>query len=233
MVLRKFMVSGAALLGVALVFGSANAMAQPPAEGGQGARRAGRGQGAGGRGQQQMGGMMVIPGAFRAVNPTPEQQQKFEALQSQMQQEMMGLRDMQPQERGPKMRELNTKFQADVEALLTPEQKTKFQAEMKLRATPEGRLIAALDPLNLTDEQKTKIEPIAKETSVALQTAMQNRDGQGNPREKMQEIFDGFKSKVRPLLTPDQQTKLDTMDARAFMGGGMRRPGGGQGRPNP
>lgn len=228
MILRKVMVSAVALLSVSLVATGAHAQNQPPAGGGGGGR--GQGRGGQGRGGMQMGPMMAIPGAFKAVNPTPEQQQKFQDLQIKMQQDMQAMFQGgggggDRQAMMAKMQEMSTKFQTDVEAILTPEQKTKFQAEVKMRSTPEGRLIGALDPLNLTEDQKTKILPIAKETAAKQQALMQDQNLQGQERrEKNQQITDDFKAKVRPLLTPEQQPKLDTLELR----GGGGRPGGGR-----
>ena len=57
--------------------------------------------------------------------------------------------------------------------------------------------------LNLTSEQQTKVQPIidqAKPQMAAIhQEAMQ----------KMKAVMDSTMSQIRPLLTPDQQKKLD------------------------
>jgi Spy/CpxP family protein refolding chaperone len=59
------------------------------------------------------------------------------------------------------------------------------------------------DKLNLTADQKTKVQPIvdaAKPQIAAIhQEAMQ----------KMKTVMDGTLSQIRPLLNPDQQKKLD------------------------
>jgi Spy/CpxP family protein refolding chaperone len=59
--------------------------------------------------------------------------------------------------------------------------------------------------LNLTSDQQTKVQPIidtAKPQIAAIhQEAMQ----------KMKGVMDSTLSQVRPLLTPDQQKKLDTI----------------------
>jgi Spy/CpxP family protein refolding chaperone len=61
------------------------------------------------------------------------------------------------------------------------------------------------EKLNLTPDQKTKVQPIldATEPQIAAihQEAMQ----------KMKGVMDSTLSQVRPLLTPDQQTKLDAI----------------------
>jgi Spy/CpxP family protein refolding chaperone len=59
------------------------------------------------------------------------------------------------------------------------------------------------DKLNLTAEQQTKVQPIldqAKPQIAAIhQEAMQ----------KMKSVIEGAVSQIRPLLTPEQQKKLD------------------------
>jgi len=61
------------------------------------------------------------------------------------------------------------------------------------------------DKLNLTADQQTKVQPIldaAKPQIAAIhQEAMQ----------KMQTVMSSTLSQIRPLLNPDQQTKLDAI----------------------
>jgi len=61
------------------------------------------------------------------------------------------------------------------------------------------------EQLNLTSDQQTKVQPIldaAKPQIVAIhQEAMQ----------KMKGVMDGTLSQIRPLLTADQQKKLDAV----------------------
>ena len=61
------------------------------------------------------------------------------------------------------------------------------------------------ETLNLTPEQKTKVQPIldqAKPQMAAIhQDAMQ----------KSKAVMDSTMSQIRPLLTPDQQKKLDAV----------------------
>src|SRR6266550_2523979 len=61
------------------------------------------------------------------------------------------------------------------------------------------------ETLNLTPEQKTKVQPIldqAKPQIVAIhQDAMQ----------KSKAVMDSTMAQIRPLLTPEQQTKLDSV----------------------
>ena len=71
---------------------------------------------------------------------------------------------------------------------------------------PHGNpLYRMTETLNLTPEQKTKVQPIldqAKPQMAAIhQDAMQ----------KSKAVMDSTMSQIRPLLTPDQQKKLDAV----------------------
>ena len=59
--------------------------------------------------------------------------------------------------------------------------------------------------LNLTDDQKAKVQPIidqAKPQIVAIHK---------EAMEKMHAVMENAGSQIRPLLTPEQQTKFDAM----------------------
>ncbi len=225
MQIKRVVVGVSALLGVGLLSVSARAQEGAPAP----AQNPGQGQGRGGG--QRRGGInpRAMTQAFSAVNPTAEQTQKMRDLAAKMREDQKGLQSLQGRERREKAMEMNRKFVTDVEALLTPEQKTKFQEELK-KAQAEGPgangggLMAALEPLNLTAEQKTKVEPIAKETQEQLAKLRTDQNLQGQARtDKMTQIVDDMRAKVRPLLTPEQQTKFDELRINAGGGGGGRR----------
>ena len=57
--------------------------------------------------------------------------------------------------------------------------------------------------LNLTPEQKTKVQPIIDETSPQIQTI--RRDAE----QKIKTLVDNAMAQVRPILTPEQQKMLD------------------------
>jgi hypothetical protein len=59
--------------------------------------------------------------------------------------------------------------------------------------------------LNLTADQQTKVQPILDATKPQLATIHQEA------MQKTKSVMDGALSQIRPLLTPDQQTKLDAI----------------------
>lgn len=59
--------------------------------------------------------------------------------------------------------------------------------------------------LNLTDDQKTKVQPIIDQTKP--QMAAIHKEAM----EKMHALMESAGAQIRPLLTPEQQTKFDAM----------------------
>ena len=61
------------------------------------------------------------------------------------------------------------------------------------------------DSLNLTPEQQTKVQPILDQTKPQIAAIHQEA------MQKMRTVMDSTLSQVRPLLTADQQKKLDAI----------------------
>lgn len=61
------------------------------------------------------------------------------------------------------------------------------------------------DQLNLTPEQQTKVQPILDQTKPQIAAIHQEA------MQKMKTVIQGAVSQIRPLLTADQQTKLDAI----------------------
>jgi hypothetical protein len=59
--------------------------------------------------------------------------------------------------------------------------------------------------LNLTADQKAKVQPILDEAKPQIAAIHQDA------MQKSKAIMDSTMSQIRPLLTPDQQTKLDAI----------------------
>jgi Spy/CpxP family protein refolding chaperone len=66
-----------------------------------------------------------------------------------------------------------------------------------------GVLEKTTEGLNLTPEQKTKVQPIIDQTSPQIQTI--RRDAE----QKIKTLVDNAMAQIRPLLTPEQQKMLD------------------------
>ena len=59
--------------------------------------------------------------------------------------------------------------------------------------------------LSLTDEQKTKVQPIIDQTKPQLAAIHKEA------MEKMHALLENATNQIRPLLTPEQQVKFDAM----------------------
>src|SRR5205085_7387937 len=59
--------------------------------------------------------------------------------------------------------------------------------------------------LNLTADQQTKVQPIVDQAKPQLQTIHQEA------MTKAKSVIDASITQIRPLLTPEQQTKLDAI----------------------
>lgn len=96
----------------------------------------------------------------------------------------------------------------------------------------EARVEQLNEALNLTDEQRAKITPLLADEVKQIEQV--RADNSLMPREqsaKIREIRQVTQQQIRPLLTAEQQQKLDTMWQRGQAAGGPGRGGqGGQGR---
>jgi len=103
----------------------------------------------------------------------------------------------------------------EIKAVLSPDQQTKFQtaydtAKITEASTP---ILAFLtDKLTLTEDELTKVTPIVTDfTQQSLKLRQDTTLDRDARRTKMNSLWDDTKVKIRPLLTPDQQTTLDTL----------------------
>jgi periplasmic protein CpxP/Spy len=71
------------------------------------------------------------------------------------------------------------------------------------------RLEAAVQSLNLTDDQKPKVKDIFADAKTKRQAVFTDSSlTQDQKRDKMKELHEATMSKLNEVLTPDQQTEL-------------------------
>ncbi|MEY2542097.1 MAG: hypothetical protein QOI22_1699 [Verrucomicrobiota bacterium] len=70
-----------------------------------------------------------------------------------------------------------------------------------------GHLQHLTETLNLTPEQKAKVQPIIDQAKPQLKAIHQDA------MQKAKAVMDNTMSQIRPMLTADQQKKLDDMKA--------------------
>lgn len=84
--------------------------------------------------------------------------------------------------------------------------------------------------LKLSDEQKPQVKAILQDQHDQMQQLWQNSSGSRQENvQKMHEIHENASSKIRALLTDDQKTKYDKLEAERQQRMGRRH--GGQGAP--
>jgi len=85
------------------------------------------------------------------------------------------------------------------------------------RMSPEERLTRMSTRLQLTDDQKKSIEPILKEEDAEIKKVFQ--DTAITKQQKMEKVRDIRRSthdKIKPILTAEQQQKLEQMREKAI-----------------
>ena len=147
----------------------------------------------------------------------------------------------QLQEMMTKMQEDRKKNDAQIEAVLTDDQKKALPAFLKdVQTFQTAQLpLALVGDLKLTDDQKTKmaavLTQIQKISQEKRQEAMDNQDFQ-SLREIMTQTQTALKDKTRALLTADQKAMVEKYEkenpnqgfgGRGGRGGGQGGPGGG------
>lgn len=150
----------------------------------------------------------------------------------------------QLQEMMTKMQDERKKNDAQVEAVLTDDQKKALPAFLKdVQTFQTAQLpLALIGDLKLTDDQKTKMAAVVKQVQTISQEkrqeAMDNQDFQAL-REIMTQTQTALKDKTRALLTADQKAMVEKYEkenpnqgfgGRGGRGGTPGAPGaGGQG----
>jgi periplasmic protein CpxP/Spy len=86
------------------------------------------------------------------------------------------------------------------------------QAKHQEMMTPEAMVDHLSTELNLTEDQRTKIKPIAEDVYKRMNEVRQDSSiPEQERREKMKQIHENGLSQAKPILTADQQKKLDEM----------------------
>jgi len=94
------------------------------------------------------------------------------------------------------------------------------------RMTAEQRLQHLTKQLNLSDAQQQLIKPILENETKQMQALQQDSTlSQQDRMSKMQAIHENTNSQIKPILTPDQQTKWQQMMQRHGQRGGLAPQG--------
>ena len=84
-----------------------------------------------------------------------------------------------------------------------------------MRMNPEHRLEMMQRRLNLSDGQTAQVKTIFEEGQTKMEALRANTSLAPQDRHaQMEEMRKGMQAKIRGVLTPEQQTKLDEMQAK-------------------
>lgn len=182
---------------------------------------------------------MRIQRMSQHLNLTEDQKSKITPiLQSQMEQARSIRQDtsLTPDQRRAKMKELRESTRSQIEPILTPEQREKMENFAQRRKEMRGgremgmgsarQMDRLSQKLNLTDEQKSKLQPLFEEHRKQMQSLWQDTSlTPEQRREKAKELRQANHQQMLAILTPEQQQKLQQMRADRP----HRRHGYGQG----
>jgi len=105
-----------------------------------------------------------------------------------------------------------------------PAQATGHRGHMR-HADPAKRLDWMSKKLNLTEDQKTKLQPIFNDEFQQMKAVREDNSlTREQKRDKMKQIHETFHPQVMAVLTPDQQQKLEQMRANREAKRGKRAP---------
>ncbi|MCS7301398.1 MAG: hypothetical protein NZ556_07585 [Fimbriimonadales bacterium] len=190
-----------------------------------------RGQGFG----RMMGGGMMAgmllqrPDVQRELNLTEQQKAQIRQMQENQRTAMQELRNLPPEERRQKMQELRQKN--DPTSVLNETQKKRLR-EIELQAMGAFALMQpdVADALNLTQEQRSKLQGIVMQSMQQLREQFQN-GGQGQGAQNWQQMRDQMEKQMLEVLTPAQRQQWQQMQGKPFQfEGGRPMPwGGGRG----
>jgi Spy/CpxP family protein refolding chaperone len=142
------------------------------------------------------------------------------------------LRDLSEEDRRKKMREASEAGEKKVSEIITPPQFSRLKQIRYQVLSPwvfgNPQVVSAL---NLTDEEKEKIETITRETGESMRGLFQGGADFDKARQEAVKLRDVAQEKIMALLTSEQQTKWKEMTGEPFKGE-IEMPGRGPGGRN-
>lgn len=222
------------LIALALI-AATTGVAEAQRPGGGGGRGFGGGMGMG------MGGatLAAMPPVQDELKITDEQSSKVETIAAEVREAMGGLRDrfanLDPAERMEKARELmteaNDKAKAKLAEVLDEGQMARLeQIELQVQGVQAFASAKVHEALEITDEQKTKLEGLLADVADKQRTIMQDAQGDfASAMGKVRELREESMAKAKELLDEAQTSKWGELVGEPFEMPAFG-PGGGSGR---
>lgn len=162
-------------------------------------------------------GMMTLDRLTTALNLTPEQVARIQAVHQSTQsrrQAIMADTSLTRQDRRAKMRDLAKDSHQQIMSVLTADQKTKLEQLREEKRSEWSNKMSA--ELGLTAEQSARIKGITDKKKADLKAIYaDNSLTREEKAAEIRKIRSAAMDQIRGLLTPEQQTKLDAMHKRA------------------
>lgn len=155
----------------------------------------------------------------RYLNLTDAQKAQIKPILQNEGQQLKALRNdtsLTPDQRKVKVQEIRQATRAQIQPILTPEQVAKFQdlrGKMASRGMGGPNQLAWMSKkLNLTDDQKSKLEPIFADQHKQVQAIRQNTTLTNEQKQsEINQLRQSTHQQVLSILTPEQQQQMKQM----------------------
>ena len=133
----------------------------------------------------------------------------LDQAQADFQKTLPDLRNMDPQDHREKVQSMMTDAKDKIEAELTPDQKDEFEKKLtEMRGAMATQMIGArleqfntaLDQLDLTDDQRTKVTSLMNGVKKQLEDAKSDNDPAGR-QQKFQDAMQNVRQQLQTILT--------------------------------
>jgi hypothetical protein len=159
-----------------------------------------------------------------------DQIKKAEELAAKQRETLQSLRDLDQEERGKKMQEINQANQKSLAEILKPNQVKRLrQISLQLAGAQAFNNPEVAAELKLTDDQKEKIREIRQQTNQQAQSIRENTSDRTEARQKVEQLNKSTAGKVIGLLTAEQKEKWKELIGEPFKGEIIRGRRGGAG----
>ena len=156
---------------------------------------------------------------MKELNLTTDQKTKLKSIHEAERAEMKALKsDGKTDEDKTARKAVHEKYRTQIEAVLTPGQTAKLKEE-KTQARVEhegdandahGKMAGAAKELDLTADQKTKVQSINSEFKTKMQALRNNTAVSGADRKaQVKQLAEEHHRQLQAVLTPEQMAKLN------------------------
>jgi Spy/CpxP family protein refolding chaperone len=181
--------------------------------------------------------LAVAPDVQSELKMTDEQKTKVQDISDQLREDrrdLFGGSFGNPSETFAEMERLNREASEKVDGVLDDAQQKRLRGiAIQVNGPAALNDETIVKDLNLSDEQKTKLEEVRDENNQAMRDAFSNAGdlSREERRDKMRELGDAANEKLLAVLNADQQAKFEEMkgDPFEFDRSQLRRGGGGGG----